>query len=99
MGTLVIHHAKNSDAGTYSLSAENRNARNRLIWISSYSTPCQITTANCILRPTKCAHVCFPTLVRTKPSRGSSKRRRPKTSTTEVKIMMANAKNKGQRGG
>jgi len=28
--TLVIHHAKNSDAGTYSLSAENRNGKEKV---------------------------------------------------------------------
>jgi len=28
--TLVIHHAKNSDAGTYSLTAENRNGKEKV---------------------------------------------------------------------
>ena len=28
--TLVIHHAKNSDGGTYSLTAENRNGKEKV---------------------------------------------------------------------
>ena len=28
--TLVIHHAKNADAGTYSLTAENRNGKEKV---------------------------------------------------------------------
>merc|ERR1712083_919810 len=54
--------------------------------ISSFSTPFPIAIATCIRGPTKCARVLIPTLARTRLSKGSSKRRRPTASTTEVKI-------------